>query len=276
MKNKIFITILAVGLMFSSSFAQVESQARFDIPTQEQTLETYGQVSEFELSKTIKILSWNVKKAELEGWAEDFKKLSADYDLLAIQEAASNSIFLNEIQRLSTTFRSHFFVSWIKNKDKTRSGVLTTSRVGTVSTNWFRTKDLEPIVKTPKITGVTEYKIKGSSKTLKLINIHAINISSVEKLESHLRGSLQFVKNHTGPVVFIGDFNTWSKKRLNLAIKICAEFGLKHYDYERLKVPDVMSDLDRVFVRGAKVNKVEMLDIRTSDHFPVSLEISVP
>jgi len=74
MKNKIFITILAVGLMFSSSFAQVESQARFDIPTQEQTLETYGQVSEFELSKTIKILSWNVKKAELEGWAEDFKK----------------------------------------------------------------------------------------------------------------------------------------------------------------------------------------------------------
>lgn len=153
---------------------------------------------------------------------------------------------------------------------------MTTSRVGTVSTNWFRTKDLEPIVKTPKITGVTEYKIKGSSKTLKLINIHAINISSVEKLESHLRGSLQFVKNHTGPVVFIGDFNTWSKKRLNLAIKICAEFGLKHYDYERLKVPDVMSDLDRVFVRGAKVNKVEMLDIRTSDHFPVSLEISVP
>lgn len=270
MKNKI---TLLITFLSATAFAV----PTFTIPGDKETVFSSPAVGQTTLNRHFRLLSWNILKGDrMNDWVSDFRSLSPQYDLLALQEATSESIVMNEMNRLKNSYHYDFVVSWIKDKTQVKSGVLTLSKAQPVSLKWMRTDDLEPIVKTPKVTAASFFDVGGGVK-IALLNIHAINAVNTDKFEKHLRQSLELIKNHKGPVIFIGDFNTRNKARIAKARSIVAEFGMKEYDFKRIKVADMLSHLDRVYARGIIVHKVEMLEnIRSSDHFPISMDISIP
>lgn len=270
MKNKIALFIIFIS-------ATAYAIPTFTIPKPSETVYSSPQISQTSLNKHIRVLSWNILKGDrLQDWVNDFRALTPQYDLIALQEVTSEDIVMNEMYRLQSSYHNDFVVSWIKDKTKVKSGVMTLSKAQPVSLQWIRTSDLEPVVKTPKVTAASFFDVGGGVK-LALLNIHGINRVSTEIFEKHLRQSLEMIKNFKGPVIFIGDFNTRNKARIAKAQSVVAEFGMKEFDYKRIKAANMLSDLDRVYARGVIVHKVEMLEnIRSSDHFPVSFEVSIP
>ncbi len=246
------------------------------IPAPKDVTKVISESPQKELSARFKILNWNIEKMKAQDkWANDFHMISADVDLVTIQEGVSDSFFQDEL-KAKNFYEWVYYISWVREEDLSSSGLVTGGVARSVSTTFARTDHLEPIVKTPKLTSANKYKIQGMDKELILLNIHAINFVSKAKFESHITKSLELIKNHNGPVIFVGDFNTWSDARYEILLKLTSAAGLKHYnDFKRPTGEGMHSDLDHFFGRGIKVNKIEMLDLRSSDHFPILADVTI-
>ncbi len=248
----------------------------FIIPAPKDVTKVISESPQIELSARFKILNWNIEKMKAqEKWVDDFHMISAGIDLFTIQEGVSDSFFQDEL-KAKNFYEWVYYISWVRAEDKTSSSGLVTGGVAkSVSTSFARTDHLEPIVKTPKLTSANKYKIQNLDKELMLLNIHAINVVSKAKFKSHIAKSLELIKNHKGPVIFVGDFNTWSDARFELLMEMTKTAGLQFFDFKRPDVPGFHSNFDHFFGRGIQVNKIEMLDIRSSDHFPILADVTV-
>lgn len=259
-------------ILFSSSLYAKD----YLIPEPKDVTKVISESPQKELPPRFKILNWNIEKMKSQDkWANDFHMISAGVDLFTIQEAVSDSIFQDEL-KLKNFYEWVYYISWVREEDFSSSGLVTGGVVKSVSTSFARTDHLEPIIKTPKLTSANKYKIQGLNKELMLLNIHAINFVSKAKFTSHIEKSLELIKKHKGPVIFVGDFNTWSDARFEILMKLTKAAGLKHYNnFKRPTGQGMHSDLDHFFGRGINVNKIEMLDVRSSDHFPILADITI-
>ena len=264
-------------VLFSLSSIAQNNLETFDyiIPAPKDVIKVISESPQKELSARFKILNWNIEKMKAQDkWVNDFHMISAGVDLFTIQEGVSDSFFQNEL--IAKNFYEWvYFISWVRDEDLSSSGLVTGGVAKSVSRTFARTDHLEPIIKTPKLTSANNYKIQGLDKELMLLNIHAINFVSKAKFKSHIAKSLQLIKNHRGPVIFVGDFNTWNDARFELLIEMTAAAGLKFFDFKRPDVSGFHSGFDHFFGRGIKVNKIEMLDIRSSDHFPILADVTI-
>ncbi len=98
------------------------------------------------------------------------------------------------------------------------------------------------------------------------------------------------MQEHDGPIILIGDFNTWSRKRLDLVNGVVERVGLTEVtDFEEgrrtgdketsflnwLFGIDEELPLDRVYYRGFTHHSAKVLPYDSSDHpaFQVTLEL---
>ncbi len=275
MYSKLICSVTTILFISNHTFAI--SSGGYEIPKDSDTIQSIGQSVKTELPRKFKLLNWNIEKAKQgEVWANDFSKLQKSYDLVLIQEAASDEIFLTTIKERPNTIWN-YFISWVRKVENTSSGLMIGSDVRPTSIFFARTVDFEPIAKTPKLTGFQTYKIQGLKKSELLVaNIHAINFVSTKKFERHIQQVMDRIDLHQGPVIFVGDMNTWNKSRLELLFEAAQKRNLIWYDFERPDVKGMFSKLDHIFIRGLKVNKIKSLtDIRTSDHYPISAELEI-
>ncbi len=273
LKSIFYITVsLLIYLPVFS--AHVES---YEIPPDSHTVQSYGTATRTHLPSRFTLLNWNIEKAKQgEAWAIDFVKLKNKFDLVILQEATSDEIFMNQL-KVKNDILWNYFISWISIIDRSSTGLVIGSQARPTSLSFSRTVDFEPILNTPKLTSYQTYKVEGLNSTeLLIINIHAINFVSVEKFGRQIQQVMDRVDTHQGPVIFVGDMNTWNKKRLALLMIETKKRNLVWYDFERPDVRGMHSKLDHIFVRGLKVNEIKSLtNINSSDHYPISADFEI-
>lgn len=278
--------LLGVALCFSQTWAddidpEFISRA-FVIPPLEKSHHTFGQASSESLNpESMKIFVWNIYKAKKDNYHEDFTHYGQGYDIFMIQEAMTTPDVMSS--KLSKEgFRWDFGVSfgYRKNPEK-ETGTMLGSHVEPTRAWMARTKDNEPIVKTPKALTMAIYPIKGQEHGLMVINIHGLNLTSQKPFERHLLQAMDQVQNHRGPLVFAGDFNTRTKDRLEFMRDLLIEkWGMTELSFrndERMRSFGTGHIIDFVFARGLQIVDSEVLgSLESSDHKAMLFEAKIP
>ncbi len=212
----------------------------------------------------LSIMVWNIYKQQKLNWLSFLNAHGKDRDLILLQEAQAS----DELIRFS---REHFLVGdQVPAIELTKNsyGVMTLAASYPVYSRPFRT--VEPFLRLAKSALVTVYPLH-DKRLLMVVNVHSVNFSlGVKIYREQIQSIAEHVMNHNGPVIFAGDFNTWSKKRLHLLYLFTRRMGLKSvsFDHDHRK-SFFNSPLDFVFYRGLRLESSEVIETDASDHNPL-------
>ena len=279
MNNKNFILLILI--IFISSCGLIPARG---IIIEEDTFSTQSLND-----SSIKVLDWNIhKEGNSRDWIEDFDKIHKDKkpDIIVFQEARLNT-------GLKQALKTGREMGWIfssnieeRNHD-TYSGVLTASKAKPSEHYSITTEGLEPVVKTPKTTLITTYRLLPSNKLLLVVNIHGINMANFEKFKAQLFKIVNRISGHNGPIIFAGDFNTRNKERLSLlSSELQDKLGLETVPFTKEDKKEIKRflfspvPLDLVFYSSkeleVKQDSPDVLEtIKSSDHKPLFVEFKV-
>jgi endonuclease/exonuclease/phosphatase (EEP) superfamily protein YafD len=234
-------------------------------------------------SDSIKVLNWNIAKNNFEKfWFQDFFKLQRECqpDLIFLQEVRMGLGVENIVgfKNMSWAYAPNFIDAY----HQTYSGILTAAKISAIAKKVIVTKHHEPVLKTPKVSLFTEYSLSHHHETLLTINSHLINFVDSEKFKAQLHELELAISTHTGPIIFAGDFNTWSRKRALLLEKTVIRLGLKEAHFapdesKKIKRFLLSPPLDYIFYRGLKERRssAKVFDeICSSDHKPLLAEFT--
>ena len=78
------------------------------------------------------------------------------------------------------------------------------------------------------------------------------------------------ISKHVGPVILAGDFNAWSRQRVNALKRFIRSVGLKEVLFDvDLRTKAFGRPLDFMFYRGLKLKESRVLQTDASDHNPI-------
>lgn len=279
-RNTQLIRIIILFLFISTSFSAVAKRRglaqKYEIPPLDESHIVMGTPQNSKLNgKSIKVLVWNLLKAERKNWKRDFINLSANKDILLLQEGYLNRRTEDTFKALRM-FRFDMGVSFLYKKDnKTPTGTVVGSRVAPVDAGFLRTKDYEPLIKTPKTLTYAKYPIRGRKQTLLAISLHGMNFTKQYAYNNQIDQALTLIDAHKGPVIFAGDFNSRTKKRLKYLKDRMKARDLKELSYLNDKRMKVFGNiLDHTFARGFLVRNSRVLHhIKSSDHKAIELDL---
>jgi endonuclease/exonuclease/phosphatase (EEP) superfamily protein YafD len=275
LKSDSFLTVFFLALFLLPS--QVEAR-RFNIPPDSEVMVKFNKGKNIPAipRNDIKVLVWNMYKAGKDSWHVDYPKVIKGMDILLLQEFFTNKRMMEVIQK--DTDRDYYLSTSFKDKKHgmARTGVATASQYEATGYGWQRSYYREPIIRTPKMTGVTVFDLAGTDKDLLTLNIHAVNFVSTRKLKHMVYEGIKAANKHDGPVVFAGDFNTWSNKKQRMLFKMMKDHGFQNVGFK----PDTRmrtfgNILDFVFIRDLKLKYSKVYgDIEGSDHKAMEVHLS--
>ena len=223
------------------------------------------------LGPVIRCLLWNILKARRDNWLNDFSDLSADRDLIMLQEAVYNAP-TDSLFKQSSRFEWVMARSFRHPINQIEHGVKTGSASQSIERHFFLSPHAEPVLNTQKLLLTTTYALQRSDEHLLVLNMHAINFVGVRKYIEQLDQLEAALQAHSGPVILGGDFNTWSPSRLSHFFGVAANAGLIEASMQRQsKMAHMNQHLDHLFYRGLFLRAVESLGyFSSSDHAPIT------
>jgi endonuclease/exonuclease/phosphatase (EEP) superfamily protein YafD len=279
MKNLLFPILLSLTLNSQAAEAFDTTSRYFKVPPISEAHTSFGIAEERTLNpESIKVLVWNIKKAMVVGWPEEFATYGAKKDLFLIQEAYENDIFLKTLKSFDT-IRWDMGISFIYRRyADTPTGNMVGSEVSPLEVIVRHSPDHEPVTNTPKAMVIAKYPV--GNEELLVISVHGINFNSNQAFFRHMAQAQEEIKNHRGPVFFAGDFNTHTNGRVSYLETITKELGMVEVEFKngsyRSRAPVTKNFFDHAFVRGLKVKEAEVLkDSFASDHKPMTLELAL-
>lgn len=268
------LSVLVVGLTISTASQGAPNNILFRVLPEGQSLESFGRPSRIELERNVKALIWNIKKASLVPWSSEFTKLAEDRDLILLQEAYRTSVFNTTLVKLPMSWNLGISFLYKRYMDTPTGSLVGSTSEASVS-YVKHSPDEEPITDTPKAITFARYPVKDRADELLVVSVHAINFNSTPAFRRQMDQAFREMKDHVGPILFAGDFNTWNAARSQYLRKISQELKL-----EEVKLTNGSSRttfrgwfLDHAFIRGAKISSAEVVvDSVGSDHRPIQLE----
>lgn len=262
---RIYALLLTISIsnVYSADFL-------YRIPSAENVMERFGNYSNYVLKPEFKILVWNNYKGEKKGWKSDYQKLIKDKDILLLQEYYSATM-----QDLETDlfFSYDTATSFIYLKqDYAKTGVSTGANAMAYKAFFDRSYYKEPIINTPKVSVLTTYDLENCEKDLLVVNTHAVNFVTTKRFRHQIRSIANKISMHNGPVIWAGDFNTWTDKKLRALNKIAKDIGLtmvnNYKNDHRLRV--FKKPLDHILYKDLELIEAKVeASINTSDHKPL-------
>jgi endonuclease/exonuclease/phosphatase (EEP) superfamily protein YafD len=279
MKKLLVLSLLISVFISNTVLANRQGLAKqYSIPSLNQSHLILGKPQQRELNpNSIKILVWNLLKAERENWSRDFMSMAKDNDILLLQEGYLNQTMEDAFSNL-TEFQFDFGVSFLYKKDQdTPTGTAVGSRVEPEQSGLLRTKEFEPLIKTPKTITYGYYPIANSNESLLVLSIHGLNFTKHNPFVRQIEEALNVLDQHEGPIVFAGDFNTRTKKRMGYLRHQMVKRGFKEVEFNNDKRMKVLGHyLDHAFIKKMLVRRARVLgEIKTSDHKPLELDLVV-
>ena len=252
----------------------------FSIPKRPHSVKEMGGSKFVGTHDIIKLLVWNVYKGRhREKWAKDFLTLSADKDLILLQEALDDGWMPNIWLQHHPEY--HWKMATSFSYRKNNNGVATGSRFQASFIDFLRGTERELFFLTPKVSLASKYKLTNSKLKQKehellVINTHVVNFTTTAAFIRFVEELTSMVQDHTGPLIIAGDFNTWNFKRWFHLLRILAQLDIKPVAFDE---DSRVLKLDHVFTRGFRVCKANIHhQIFSSDHYPIEvwLELEGP
>ncbi|WP_075183518.1 endonuclease/exonuclease/phosphatase family protein [Pantoea sp. 1.19] len=219
------------------------------------------------MQERLRVLVWNIFKQQRAEWLSVLQNFGKDAHLVLLQEAQTTP----ELIQFATT---HYLAAdqvpaFVLPQHP--SGVMTLAAAHPVYCCPLRER--EPLLRLSKSALVTAYPLP-NQQTLMVVNIHAVNFSLGIDVYSKQLGPIgEQIAHHQGPVIMAGDFNAWSRQRMNALYRFAREMGLREVrftdDHRRTAFG---RPLDFVFYRGMLVSAASVLVTRASDHNPLLVE----
>ena len=255
-----FFLLLIVGLFLPPAVAQKETspQRLFNIQN--------PRVLKKMTAKALRILVWNIYKAKRAPyWQQDFAQLQTAADLILLQEGIEAPSFLEFMSQFDfgLSHARSFFSSQYGF-----TGVMTAYRQPPLQELAVLSPSTEPVAATPKMALVQLFQMEDHLLPLMVINIHSLNFVRFPYFRQQIEELLRLIEQHPGPLLFAGDFNTWSQERLNYLKNALHTYRLEHV---KLNLDSRNRPLDHIFVRGCTVLNAELHSyITSSDHAPLT------
>ncbi len=219
--------------------------------------------------RLITLVNWNVQKGGHGDWGDQLGALVAGADVLTLQEAP----IVSDGWRDHDAALFHACAPGFESR-RTPTGVLTISDAAPLVQ--CNLQALEPVLRTPKATLVTEYALAGRDDNLLVVNMHVVNFTmGLAAFQAQLSDASDVVAQHRGPVILTGDFNTWSQARLDVLGTVIDAHGLGAVDFsDDARKRFLGKPLDHVYVRGLDVVWATTYETDTSDHNPMRVWLS--
>ena len=211
------------------------------------------------------ILVWNIYKQNRDNWQQVLEKLSTGKQLLILQEASMTDEF------------KHWLVEgqWFGNQVRafkalgSGAGVINIAKQAPIRACAYT--QTEPWLRLPKSALYSDYNLS-NGQVLVVINIHAINFTlGTEEYTTQLTQLEMALNKHKGPILFAGDFNSWSEERLNVIQQTLRKAELIEVKYDPDQRTQFLNGLplDHVFYRGLILKSAEAPESDASDHNPL-------
>ena len=213
------------------------------------------------------LLCWNVHKNNNSN--VDFKaylqNLENNPDFLLLQEANFRDDAPFTLPNYAFDAAANLEVK------KTFYGVLTASRVESCRAEAFLSQGKESIFGPHKSLLLSRYLFEDKTELL-ILNVHAINFRENKSYQRELERFLTLIRNHEGPLIVAGDFNTWNKTRMKNLGRLIADMGLKPVPLESTDaVKSFMGKpLDFILYRDLELQTFSCAHLpKLSDHNPL-------
>lgn len=215
------------------------------------------------------MISWNVYKNNLKqpAFQPYLRSLMGvkKIDLMLFQEAnfkSDKKCILSEFAidaAANLEYRGKFY------------GVLTASMTESQKSQAFLSEGKESLIGTHKSLLLSQFAFQDGT-TLLVLNVHAINFRENQRYGIEVDKFLQHVKEHQGPMIIAGDFNSWNKKRMKKLAEMQEVLSLQTISFrEKSKIKSFMGyPLDYIFYRGLELIDSAVVDGKQlSDHNPL-------
>ncbi|WP_415887459.1 endonuclease/exonuclease/phosphatase family protein [Providencia rettgeri] len=224
----------------------------------------------FAAGETLDVVTWNIYKQQRPNWKHTLNELVKDRKLILLQEAqmspelisfaASHKLIADQVPALP--FSPH------------PAGVMTLAASHPIYCCPLREK--EPLLRLAKSALITVYPLP-NGKHLMVANVHAINFSfGVDVYTRQLSKLGIHIAKHVGPVILAGDFNAWSRQRVNALKRFIRSVGLKEIAFnDDYRTKAFGRPLDYVFYCGLKVKNSIVLPTDASDHNPIMTKFTL-
>lgn len=226
----------------------------------------------FPTQTPLTVVVWNTFKGRRERYYDVLAAQAGDADLILLQEFCHDPALEAAHQQLFAGRDAGMVVGFYTQANHTApTGVCTISAVRAMRTIFLLSRYREPVTRTPKTAICTYYRFGGEQQppqeALVVLNSHGINfrlrrpfLDQMLQFEAHLR-------HHRGPMILVGDFNTWERGRVRILEHVAGSLGLQAVRFP----PGVKTfrghELDRVYVRGGAVHRPRVISDRlASDH----------
>lgn len=219
----------------------------------------------------LKLVVWNIYKQNRDTAISQLTEYSEQVQLLLLQEAS----LTDELK------------SWIASRGWDSSLVRafdafdTTAGVISLSANLPEKAcayiEKEPLLRLPKSALYTLYPLE-NGQTLAVINIHSINFTVGTETYAHQLTVLEnAVKEHEGPLILAGDFNTWSDYRVEKLKHITTSLELSEAEFkpDNRKTFITGLPLDHIFYKNLTLINAEAPITDASDHNPLLIHFRV-
>jgi endonuclease/exonuclease/phosphatase (EEP) superfamily protein YafD len=219
----------------------------------------------------IRLLTWNVHKEGDAGWQSDLAGFAANHDVVLLQEVTLKPELREIIE--SAGLRWVMAVSFLY--EDTDIGVLTAARVAPLATCTVRVA--EPLIVIPKSAAIAWYALRGRPERLAVANVHAINFAlTLGAYTAQMDAIAEALAQHTGPIVFAGDLNTWTEIRRTAVDDVARRLGLEEIRFsEDRRTLFFGKQLDHIYTRGLDVVGAQAIPVTSSDHNPVAATLRV-
>jgi endonuclease/exonuclease/phosphatase (EEP) superfamily protein YafD len=266
---------LLIMAFFASSFFSNASLFNMELasPTQNLLLEFgHAPVLSTKSSPDFVLTSWNIYKGGMDGVYDDLEYMIEQSDFVLLQEFLLGSEQEEQIEKLT---HLHWAVAKSFKDSGEWTGVATVSKWQPYESLPVRSPGAEPFSNTPKMSLITKYKLN-SGEELWIVNTHALNFDITHQAFKDQIDSLKTIlETHQGPMIFAGDFNTWSDVRREYLIQVTESLGLVRADIEN-PLGFLNATLDHLFYRGfSHVEAYFLTEVSTSDHNPLRLEFTL-
>ncbi|MDD3592186.1 MAG: endonuclease/exonuclease/phosphatase family protein [Sulfurovum sp.] len=157
-------------------------------------------------------------------------------------------------------------------------GVLTASLVASKRANAYLSEGRESLFGPHKSLLVSCYPLSDGRELL-ILNVHAINFRESRHYRRELEHFLLKVRDHKGPMIIAGDFNTWNNLRMKKLYLLCEGLELQRVPFSQDdKIKSFMGHhLDFIFFRGLELLEYEVIEEDTiSDHNPLFARFGCP
>ena len=200
----------------------------FKVPHPSAELEFFGQSPKnTEIPNKIKVLVWNVYKFKKPSFKKDFLENFTDCDLFFLQEMTSESS-MNQFFSLLEGVSWAFGKSFKFRHNHIETGVALGSKLEVQDYTLVRGSEKELLFWTPKVSLIADLKLRNTL----LVNTHVVNFTTTSRFKLFMEDLVDRITHHHGPIIFAGDFNTWSLTRWHQLLELLEKYNITHHHFE--------------------------------------------